>query len=73
MAPAKAALALPVTVSIGGANAQVVYAGSAPGEVEGVVQINAVVPQDAMPGTALPIVATIGGADSQAGVTVAIQ
>jgi len=73
VAPAKANLALPVTVSIGGANAQVVYAGSAPGEVEGVVQINAIVPQSVTPGAALPVVVTVGGVGSQAGVTVAIQ
>ncbi len=50
VAPAEANLTLPVTVTIGAANAQVVYAGNAPGEAEGVVQINAVVPQSVMPG-----------------------
>jgi uncharacterized protein (TIGR03437 family) len=68
-----AQLALPVTVTIGGVNAQVAYAGSAPGEVEGVAQINAVVPAGVTPGAALPLLVTIGGVSSQAGVTVAVQ
>lgn len=37
-------LALPVTVTIGGQQAQVLYAGSAPGEVAGMFQINAAIP-----------------------------
>jgi uncharacterized protein (TIGR03437 family) len=73
LAPGAAMLNLPVTVTIGGLNAQVLYAGSAPGEVSGVVQINAVVPQTLTPGTALPVQISIGGIPSQTGVTVAIQ
>jgi uncharacterized protein (TIGR03437 family) len=65
-------LTLPVTVMIGGVNVQVLYAGSAPGEVEGVVQINAIVPQDLMPG-AVPIVVSVGGVPSQASVTLAVE
>jgi uncharacterized protein (TIGR03437 family) len=68
-----ASLTLPVTLTIGGVNAEVLYAGNAPGEVVGVVQINAVVPQSLTPGPALPVVMTIGGAASQPGVTVSIQ
>lgn len=73
VAPAAANLVLPVTVSIGGVNAQVLYAGNAPGEVEGVVQINAIVPSSVTPGAALPILVTIGGVASQPGVTLAVQ
>lgn len=65
-------LALFTTVTIGGVNAQVLYAGSAPGEVDGVVQINAIVPPGATPGS-VPILVTIGGVPSQTGVTIAIQ
>jgi uncharacterized protein (TIGR03437 family) len=68
-----ASLTLPVTVNIGGVNAQVLYAGNAPGEVEGVVQINALVPQSVTPGAALPVLVTIGGVASQPGVTIAVQ
>ena len=63
-------IAAPATVTIGGVNAQVLYTGN---EVQGLVQINAMVPQSLTPGTALPVVLTIGGATSQAGVTVAVQ
>jgi len=69
VAPAAASLILPVTVTIGGVNAQVLYAGNAPGELEGVVQINAIVPPTAASGN---VVVTIGGVTSQPGVTVAI-
>jgi len=68
-----AGLTLPVTVTIGGVNAQVLYSGNAPGEVEGVVQINALVPQSVTPGVALPVVLTIAGVASQPGVTIAVQ
>ena len=72
---AQSALNLSVkpTVTIGGIDAQVLYAGSAPGEVNGVVQINAVIPQSVASGISLPVLVTIGGVPSQPGVTVAIQ
>jgi len=73
VAKTAASLTLPVTLTIGGENAQVLYAGNAPGEVVGLVQINAMIPQTLTPGTALPILVTIGGVASQTGVTVAIQ
>jgi uncharacterized protein (TIGR03437 family) len=62
-----------VTLTISGVTAQVLYAGNAPGEVDGIVQINAIVPQSVTPGVALPILVTIGGVTSQAGTTVAIR
>ena len=65
-------LQLPVSVTIGGADAHVVYAGNAPGEIEGVVQINVMVPPTVTPGT-LPVVVTIGGVPSPPGVTVSVQ
>jgi uncharacterized protein (TIGR03437 family) len=63
---------LPATVSIGGVDAQVLYAGSAPGEVEGVVQINAVVPSNVAVGS-VPLVVRIGSVASQAGVTISVN
>jgi uncharacterized protein (TIGR03437 family) len=66
-------LALPVAVSIGGVDAQAVYAGAAPQEVAGLVQVNAVVPQGVVPGPATPLSIRIGGAESTGGVTVAVQ
>jgi uncharacterized protein (TIGR03437 family) len=67
-----AATNTPVTVTIGGVTAKVSYAGRAPGEVFGVMQINAQVPRGVAAGDAA-VVVTIGGVSSQANVTVAIQ
>jgi uncharacterized protein (TIGR03437 family) len=73
VAQAAASLTLPVTVTIGGVQAQVLYAGNAPGEIEGVVQINTLIPSSVAPGAALPVVVTIGGVASQTRVTIAIR
>ena len=63
----------PVTVTIGGVPATVAYAGSAPGFVSGVLQLNVAVPAGAPSGAAVPIVVTIGTVSSPATATVAIQ
>ena len=73
VAQVAASIVLPASVTIGGVNAQVLYAGNAPGEVEGVVQINAMVPPSVTPGAALPVLVTIGGISSQTGVTIAVR
>jgi uncharacterized protein (TIGR03437 family) len=64
---------LPVTAEIGGIEATVQYAGSAPGEVAGLLQVNAVVPQGVSPGLAAPVTVSVGGIASQAGVTIAVN
>ena len=61
-----------VTVSIAGENADVLYAGAAPGIVAGVMQLNVAIPNDAPSGD-IPITVTIGGAPSKAGVTIAVK
>ena len=58
--------------TIGGTNAEVTYAGVAPGLVIGVYQVNVRIPADAKVGN-LPIVLTAGGAASQKSVTVAVS
>ncbi len=63
---------LPVAVRIGGKNAEVLYAGSAPTAVAGVLQVNARVPMDVVPGQAVPVLLDIGGRNSQSGVTIAV-
>jgi uncharacterized protein (TIGR03437 family) len=63
----------PVVVRIGGREAEVFYAGSAPGLVSGALQINARIPADAATGSNVPVEVQIGNAVSQTGVTVAIQ
>ena len=61
-----------VTVTIGGIQANVAYAGAAPFLVAGVFQINVTVPQGAASGAAT-VVVTVGSASSQPGLTVAVQ
>ncbi len=62
-----------VTASIDGKDAEVLYAGTAPGIVAGVFQVNVRIPQTATPGAAAPLVLTAAGASSQPGVTLAIE
>ena len=64
---------LSVTVSIGGIGAPVGYAGAAPGEVAGLLQVNASIPLNAPTGSAVPIALTIGDAGSPPGVTIAVR
>ena len=64
---------LPVTVTIGGVPAEVQYAGSAPGMVSGMLQVNVVVPDDAPSGTGVPVVVSVGSFQSQGTAVMAIQ
>lgn len=61
-----------VKATIGGVNAPVQFAGAAPGEVTGVIQVNLTVPTG-VSGSALQLVITINGVASPAGTTVAVQ
>jgi uncharacterized protein (TIGR03437 family) len=72
----------PVSVAIGGTTASIQYAGPAPGEVAGVIQVNAVVPDNAPTGPAVPIVLSVSPPQgplqpiiytSQAGATIGVQ
>jgi len=63
---------LNVSVQVGGQPATVLYAGGAPGEVEGVLQINIQLP-NGVTGPNVPVALTIGNVTSRPGVTVAIQ
>jgi uncharacterized protein (TIGR03437 family) len=71
--PFPAVAAQPVTVTIGGVSAQVVYAGAAPGAIAGLTQIDAVVPSGAPSGPSIPIVVSIGGVPSQGNLSMAVQ
>jgi uncharacterized protein (TIGR03437 family) len=64
---------LPVQVLIGGQQAEVLYAGVAPGSIAGVYQINARIPQAAPAGAEIPIVLQAAAASSSALVTAAIR
>lgn len=63
---------LPVSVQIGGVDAQVLFAGQAPGQVAGVIQINAVVPNGPASGN-VPVVLTVGGISSPSTVMLRVQ
>jgi uncharacterized protein (TIGR03437 family) len=61
-----------VSLTIGGYQAQLLYAGPAPG-FAGLMQINAQIPSGFLAPGIQPVVLSIGGAASQAGVTIAID
>jgi uncharacterized protein (TIGR03437 family) len=67
-----ARLALPATVQIDGVEAEILYAGSAPGMVAGLVQVNVKVPEQIHSGS-VPVVLKIGAFNSQPQVTMAVQ
>jgi uncharacterized protein (TIGR03437 family) len=60
------------TATIDGQTAAVLYAGGSPGLLEGVLQVNAMVPTAARSGR-VSVVLTIGGASSQAGALIWVQ
>jgi uncharacterized protein (TIGR03437 family) len=66
-----AGITLPVTATIGGQNAPVLYAGHAPEEVAGVMQVNLQVPTGITGDQ--PVIITIGGVATQTTATVAVQ
>lgn len=63
----------PVTCTVGGIPATVRYAGTAPGLVAGMVQVNIQIPDDAPSGPEVPLVISFDSSSSQDGVTIAIQ
>lgn len=63
---------LPVTVTIGGQTATPLYAGGAPGEVAGLMQVNVQIPNGIQTGS-VPLVVQVGSVSSQPGVTVAVH
>ena len=64
---------LKVSVEINGEPAEVTYAGGAPGQVAGMLQVNARIPADVPAGATVPITITVGAATSQSGVTLAVK
>ena len=63
----------PVSVTLGGTDAKVLYAGGAPGLVNGVVVVNAEIPLGITPGDNVAVVVTVGDKASPANVTVAVK
>ena len=63
---------LPVSVAIDGLDSEVSYAGAAPAQVAGLMQINVRIPTDARSGE-VPLLLRVGQYQSQTGVTVAVE
>jgi uncharacterized protein (TIGR03118 family) len=63
---------LPVALTIGGVTAQVLYAGSSPGNVAGVMEVEAIVPTGAQPG-ADSVMLSVGGVSSQTNATLNVK
>ena len=64
---------LPVSVTIGGQTVTPNYAGGAPGNVAGLMQVNVQIPSGIQTGSAVPVVVQVGNTSSQAGVTIAVR
>lgn len=62
----------PVSVMIDGIDAELIYAGAAPGLVAGVMQMNVRIPDGARSGP-VPVFLRVGQFLSQTGVTVAVR
>lgn len=68
-----AVVAQRVSVWVDGMEGEVLYAGTAPGYVSGLYQVNARLPRGIGSGDAIPVVVRVGGYTSQPGVTLAVQ
>lgn len=66
-------LMLPVSATIGGVPAEVLYAGSAPGLIAGVTQINIQVPVGLPANPFTPLLLSVGSVSTPPGVTVSIR
>jgi uncharacterized protein (TIGR03437 family) len=62
-----------LSVLLGDATTELLYAGYAPGLVVGIVQINVRVPETTPTGKAVPLLLKVGSATSQAGVTLNVK
>ena len=63
---------LPVSVTVGGIPATVQYAGSAPGQVGGLMQVNVQIPSGVQPGGYVPVVLQVGDRSSSSAVWIAV-
>ena len=63
---------LPVSVTVDDQPAYVQYAGGAPFQIAGLMQVNVLVPDAVRPGGYVPVVLKVGSASSNPGVTIAV-
>jgi uncharacterized protein (TIGR03437 family) len=64
---------LPVTVTVGGIQAQVQYAGGVPGQVAGLSQVNVQIPSGVQPGGYVPVILEVGDRTSGTAVWIAVR
>jgi uncharacterized protein (TIGR03437 family) len=64
---------LPVTVFIDDQPAELFYAGAAPGMVQGILQINARIPNTAASGAGIPVMFKVGNYSSPKTVTLSVR
>ena len=65
--------ALPVTATVGGLPATVQYAGGAPQQVMGVMQVNVQIPPGVAPGGYVPVILQVGDRSSSPAVWIAVS
>jgi uncharacterized protein (TIGR03437 family) len=63
---------LPVSVTVGGVPATIQYAGGAPGQVAGLMQVNVQIPGGVQPGGYVPVVLQVGDRTSSPAVWIAV-
>jgi uncharacterized protein (TIGR03437 family) len=63
----------PVSVTIGGLSAQIVFAGEAPGLVSGILQVNAIIPAGTGSGPQVVVLQVGGSVNNTQAITVAVQ
>ena len=63
----------PVFVRVGKLPAQILYVGTAPGLVNGALQINILLPKELIGGPAIPIQISVGNYTSPPGTTLAVK
>ena len=64
---------LPISVLVGGINAEILYAGAAPGMISGVMQINFRVPANVIPSNELSVIIRVGTFASSGKVTMVVK
>ncbi len=64
---------LPVNVTVGGIPAIVQYAGSVPGQVAGLMQVNVQIPTGVQPGGYVPVILQVGDRTSDTAVWIAVR
>jgi uncharacterized protein (TIGR03437 family) len=73
VATSMAPLALPVSATIGGVAATVLYAGAAPNQIGGLTQINILIPDGLLSNPNVPITLTVANVTTPPGVTISIR